>query len=35
MEEARKQAMMQRAVGSGAGQMNDLMSFNEDRKSVV
>jgi biopolymer transport protein ExbB/TolQ len=29
MEEARKQAMMQRAVGSGAGQMNDLMSFNE------
>jgi hypothetical protein len=33
MEEARKQAMMQRAVGSGAGQMNFLMNFDESASS--
>jgi len=29
MEESRKQAMMQRAVGSGGGQMIELMNFQE------
>jgi len=35
MEESRKQAMMQRAIGSGGGQLNDLLTIKEPRERQV